>query len=92
MSELKGMLAANQQFQQGFRDGDKPTPPARKVAIVTCMDARIHPEKALGLEIGDAHMIRNAGGRASDDVTITSMRRIRSTMRPMPMRPSPRLK
>src|SRR5438445_788829 len=36
-------------------------------AIVTCMDARIHPEKALGLEIGDAHMIRNAGGRASDD-------------------------
>src|SRR5207244_13609834 len=37
------------------------------VAIVTCMDARIHPEKALGLEIGDAHMIRNAGGRASDD-------------------------
>ena len=67
MSELKGMLAANQEFQQSFRDGDKPTPPARKVAIVTCMDARIHPEKALGLEIGDAHMIRNAGGRASDD-------------------------
>jgi carbonic anhydrase len=42
-------------------------PPARKVAIVTCMDARIHPETALGLEIGDAHMIRNAGGRVSDD-------------------------
>ncbi len=42
-------------------------PPARKVAIVTCMDARIHPEQALGLEIGDAHMIRNAGGRVSDD-------------------------
>jgi len=67
VSELKGMLTANQEFQQTFRDGDKPTPPARKVAIVTCMDARIHPEKALGLEIGDAHMIRNAGGRASDD-------------------------
>ena len=67
MSELKGMLAANEEFQQSFRDGDKPTPPARKVAIVTCMDARIHPEKALGLEIGDAHMIRNAGGRVSDD-------------------------
>ena len=67
MSELQGMLTANQAFQQGFHDGDKAAPPARKVAIVTCMDARIHPEKALGLEIGDAHMIRNAGGRASDD-------------------------
>ena len=67
MSELKGMLAANQEFQQTFREGDKPMPPARQVAIITCMDARIHPEKALGLEIGDAHMIRNAGGRASDD-------------------------
>jgi carbonic anhydrase len=42
-------------------------PPARKVAIVTCMDARIHPEKALGLAIGDAHMIRNAGGIATED-------------------------
>jgi carbonic anhydrase len=61
------MLTANQAFQQSFHDGDKPMPPARKVAIVTCMDARIHPEKALGLDIGDAHMIRNAGGRASDD-------------------------
>ena len=67
MSELKGMLTANQEFQQTFSHGDKPTPPAKKVAIITCMDARIHPEKALGLEIGDAHMIRNAGGRASDD-------------------------
>ena len=67
MSELQGMLSENKAFQQSFHDGDKPMPPARKVAIVTCMDARIHPEKALGLEIGDAHMIRNAGGRASDD-------------------------
>ena len=67
MSELEGMLTANQAFQQSFHDGDKPMPPARKVAVVTCMDARIHPEQALGLEIGDAHMIRNAGGRASDD-------------------------
>jgi len=67
VSELKGMLTANQEFQQTFSHGDKPTPPAKKVAIITCMDARIHPEKALGLEIGDAHMIRNAGGRASDD-------------------------
>jgi carbonic anhydrase len=67
VSELPSMLTANQAFQREFRAGDKAAPPARKVAIVTCMDARIHPEKALGLEIGDAHMIRNAGGRASDD-------------------------
>jgi len=42
-------------------------PPAQHLAVLTCMDARIHPEAALGLEIGDAHMIRNGGGRASDD-------------------------
>lgn len=67
MSELDRMLAANRDFQSSFTQGDAAMPPARKVAIVTCMDARIHPEQALGLEIGDAHMIRNAGGRASDD-------------------------
>jgi carbonic anhydrase len=61
------MLAANRDFQNSFTAGEKPMPPARNVAIVTCMDARIHPETALGLEIGDAHMIRNAGGRVSDD-------------------------
>src|ERR1700693_2689795 len=61
------MLAANRMFQNSFTAGGKPMPPARRVAIVTCMDARIHPEVALGLEIGDAHMIRNAGGRVSDD-------------------------
>jgi len=42
-------------------------PPARHVAVLACMDARLHPSKFLGLEIGDAHVIRNAGGRASDD-------------------------
>ena len=42
-------------------------PPARQVAVVTRMDARVHPESFLGLEIGDAHVIRNAGGRVSDD-------------------------
>jgi carbonic anhydrase len=67
VSELERMLAANRDFQKSFTAGDTPMPPARKVAIVTCMDARIHPEEALGLAIGDAHMIRNAGGRVSDD-------------------------
>lgn len=42
-------------------------PPARRVAVLTCMDGRLHPEAFLGLDFGDAHIIRNAGGRASDD-------------------------
>ena len=42
-------------------------PPARGVAVLTCMDARLHPAKFLGLELGDAHVIRNAGGRVSED-------------------------
>jgi carbonic anhydrase len=67
MSELARMIDANREYAASFGDGGKPMPPARRVAIVTCMDARIHPEPALGLKIGDAHMIRNAGGRASDD-------------------------
>ena len=67
MSELDRMIEANRRYAERFEDGGKPMPPARHVAIVTCMDARIHPELALGLAVGDAHMIRNAGGRASDD-------------------------
>ena len=58
--------AANQQYAAQFTKGDLPMPPGRKVAVVVCMDARIDPAKALGLEEGDAHVIRNAGGRASD--------------------------
>ena len=46
---------------------DTPDRPARKTAILTCMDERLRPEQALGLEVGQAHVIRNAGGRASDD-------------------------
>ncbi|HLJ66728.1 MAG TPA: carbonic anhydrase [Chloroflexota bacterium] len=60
-------LQANQQFARDFDRGDAPMPPARKLAVVACMDARLHPETFLGLDIGDAHMIRNAGGRVSDD-------------------------
>ena len=58
---------ANEQYAAQFGAGDLPIPPARKVAVVTCMDARLQPEKFLGLELGDAHVIRNAGGRVSDD-------------------------
>jgi carbonic anhydrase len=67
MSQFDEFLAADQVYQQSFDRGDLPMPPARKVAIVTCMDARLHPETFLGLDVGDAHVIRNAGGRVSDD-------------------------
>ncbi|MGH3148162.1 MAG: beta-class carbonic anhydrase, partial [Rubrobacter sp.] len=50
-----------------FTKGDLPLPPGRKLAILVCMDARIDPAKALGLEEGDAHVIRNAGGVVIDD-------------------------
>ena len=67
MSTTEELLKNNRQYAGAFDQGGKPMPPARKVAILTCMDARLHPERFLGLEIGDAHVIRNAGGRASDD-------------------------
>ncbi len=67
MSQIDEFKAANQTYAQSFRHGELPMPPKRQVAVLTCMDARLHPEKFLGLEVGDAHMIRNAGGRASPD-------------------------
>ena len=67
MATFDEFLASNQSYADRFDRGDLPMPPARRVAILTCMDARLHPEKFLGLDVGDAHVIRNAGGRASDD-------------------------
>lgn len=67
MSETAKMLEANAAYADGFSQGNKPMPPARSVAAVVCMDARIHPSEMLGLDLGDAHVIRNAGGRVSDD-------------------------
>jgi carbonic anhydrase len=67
MSVTKELLEANKRYAEEFDKGDLPMPPVRSVAVLACMDARMHPERILGLEIGDAHMIRNAGGRASDD-------------------------
>lgn len=61
-------LEANRRYAETFGEGELPIPPTKGVAVVTCMDARLHPEKLLGLEVGDAHIIRNAGGRVSDDV------------------------
>jgi carbonic anhydrase len=67
MGVFQRFVERNKEFASKFRHGDKAMPPAQHLAVLTCMDARIHPEQALGLDIGDAHMIRNAGGRASDD-------------------------
>jgi carbonic anhydrase len=67
MSASDEMMRANERFAETFDKSGRPSPPARRVAVLTCMDARMHPETFLGLDIGDAHMIRNAGGRASDD-------------------------
>ena len=65
---LEEVLAANERYASTFGDKEKlPMPPARQFAILTCMDARLDPAKYAGLREGDAHVIRNAGGRASDD-------------------------
>jgi carbonic anhydrase len=65
---LQEVLAANQRYAADFGDKAKlAMPPARHFAILTCMDARLDPAKFAGMAEGDAHVIRNAGGRASDD-------------------------
>jgi carbonic anhydrase len=67
-SVLDEVLAANAGYVASFADkGDLALPPARRFAVLTCMDARLDPAKYAGLAEGDAHVIRNAGGRASDD-------------------------
>ena len=66
MSVIDELVQANAEYARTFDRGDLPLPPGRRLAVVTCMDARILPSRALGLEEGDAHVIRNAGGRARD--------------------------
>ncbi|GAB4329759.1 MAG: carbonic anhydrase [Dehalococcoidia bacterium] len=66
MTVMEQLLENNETYAAGFDKGGLPAPPARKLAIVTCMDARIHPEAALGIALGEAHVIRNAGGRIAD--------------------------
>jgi len=68
MSVLNEVLSANNSYANSFGEkGSLALPPARQFAILTCMDARLDPAKYAGLSEGDAHVIRNAGGRASDD-------------------------
>ena len=65
-SVINDMLEANGRYAESFDRGALASPPARRVAVVTCMDARLIPARFLGLEEGDAHVIANAGGRARD--------------------------
>jgi carbonic anhydrase len=67
MSVTEELLRNNAIYAESFEKGDLPLPPARGVAVVACMDARLDVHKILGLEEGDAHVIRNAGGVITDD-------------------------
>jgi carbonic anhydrase len=67
MSTTDELLANNEAYAASFDKGSLPLPPARKVAVVACMDARLNVYGALGLSEGDAHVIRNAGGVVTDD-------------------------
>jgi carbonic anhydrase len=67
MSVTDELLQSNEGYAASFDKGDLPMPPARKVAILACMDARLHVYELLGLSEGEAHVIRNAGGVATDD-------------------------
>ena len=67
MSVTEEAIKANKSYAQDFALGDLPMPPARKLAVVACMDARLMVDQVLGLKTGDAHIIRNAGGLVTDD-------------------------
>ena len=67
MSVADELIQANQEFVKNFNLGDLAVKPRRRVAVLACMDSRILFERCLGLKPGDAHMIRNAGGIATDD-------------------------
>ena len=66
MSVTDEFLQANESYASGFSKGDLAMPPARHTTVVTCMDARLLPSRFLGLEEGDVHVIRNAGGRTEE--------------------------
>jgi carbonic anhydrase len=67
MSTTDELVENSKAYAEGFDKGGLPLPPAKKVAVVACMDARLIPTRLLGLEEGDAHVIRNAGGVVTDD-------------------------
>jgi carbonic anhydrase len=68
MSFRDEALEANAAYAAGFPAGERPAEPTRSVAVLACMDARLRPEDLLGLGLGEAHVVRNAGGRVTGDV------------------------
>jgi len=66
-------IAANDAYARSFPRAERTAPPTRRVAVLACMDARLRPEEALGLALGEAHVIRNAGGRATGDAVRSLM-------------------
>ncbi len=81
MGAIDELLAANAAYAAGFGYDRLSSTPARSVAVLTCMDARIDPAQILGLAVGDAHVIRNAGGVANDDAirSLTASQRLLGT-------------
>src|SRR5256885_11890591 len=67
MSVTDELVRNNESYSRSFEKGNLPLPPAKHVAVLACMDARLDVHKILGLKEGDAHVIRNAGGGATDD-------------------------
>src|SRR5437867_8126247 len=67
MSTTDELVENSKRYAESFDKGDLALPPAKQVAVVACMDARLIPTRVLGLEEGDAHVIRNAGGAVTDD-------------------------
>src|SRR6266705_6649853 len=67
MSVTDDLVRNNDAYASSFQKGDLPLPPAKKLAVVACMDARLDVDKILGIQEGDAHVIRNAGGAITDD-------------------------
>ncbi len=67
MSATEELLTNNEAYAASFDKGDLPLPPGKKLAVLACMDARLQVYEVLGLEVGDAHIIRNAGGVVTDD-------------------------
>jgi carbonic anhydrase len=67
MSVIDELVKNSEAYAAGFDKGDLPLPPAKPVAVLACMDARLNPHALLGLEEGDAHVIRNAGGVVTED-------------------------
>ena len=67
MTQLESIKSQNEKYAKSFKDGDLSIPPSKKIAVLACMDARLNVNELLGLGIGEAHIIRNAGGIATDD-------------------------